>query len=207
MNLMRRLFSSYKPKLKTAERWNREYAGGKWESLRSLDEIGRYMAIVGIIQNQFKQPRILDLGCGFGLLAALLKPYGYQKYVGVDISDSAIEAAQTQDLDDTIFVAEDLDQFESIDEFDVIIFNEVLYYLADPIRILNRLRTNLSSDGLMIVSMVDWNRHGLLWKQINPHFDFIYSTRAQTGQKPPWDVKILKPIEPIGISSDNPLSH
>ena len=54
--------------------------------------------------------------------------------------------------------------------FDVIVFNQSLYYLTDPAGILKKYRTLLTPGGRIIVSMVDNARTRSVWRLIDPVF-------------------------------------
>jgi trans-aconitate methyltransferase len=74
--------------------------------------------------------RILDLGCGDGVLTKQLVDHGCQ-VVGIDSSPAQIEAARTHGLDAHVMAAEDL-PFQR--EFDAVFSNAVLHWItrADP---------------------------------------------------------------------------
>jgi 2-polyprenyl-3-methyl-5-hydroxy-6-metoxy-1,4-benzoquinol methylase len=82
---------------------------------------------------------ILDVGCGEGLLADKLTVLPYRQFVGVDISSTAITNAQRL-LGDarTAFVAADAHDFVPETPFDIIIFNQCLYYMPDPVGMIRR---------------------------------------------------------------------
>jgi 2-polyprenyl-3-methyl-5-hydroxy-6-metoxy-1,4-benzoquinol methylase len=103
---------------------------------------------------------ILDLGCAGGTLALRLDA-GFRHYHGVDISDVAIakakenlEAARRPHLEHELQVSE-IGEFNTSRQFDVIVFNEVLYYL--PLEkipaIIRRFGGMLTKDGVILVSL------------------------------------------------------
>ncbi|MGB8986994.1 MAG: class I SAM-dependent methyltransferase, partial [Candidatus Sulfotelmatobacter sp.] len=75
--------------------------------------------------------RILDLGCGDGVLTAKLASMGCQ-VVGVDASAAQIEAARKLDLDARVMNGEALD-FES--EFDAVFSNAALHWMSNPAKV------------------------------------------------------------------------
>ena len=98
---------------------------------------------------------IRDIGCAAGTLAPAVKARGVSHYVGVDISRTAIDAADPAFGE---FHVSSLSSFEpdADQSFDAIVFNEVLYYLDDIEKTaleLERYSKFLAPDGALIVSM------------------------------------------------------
>jgi len=88
------------------------------------------------------------------------------------VSSEAIGKAEKQ-LGDarTRFVVCDAEKFAPDSTFDMIIFNQCLYYMADPVSMLRRYAEFLSPSGRMIVSMYDCARNRALWSLILPFVD------------------------------------
>lgn len=107
-------------------------------------------------------PSVLDVGCCGGTLLAALS--SCSRYRGTDISPFAVdEAGKNPDLAHhrisrrAEFEAVDLRDFRSRDLWDVIVFNEVLYYLGvdEAEREVERYAEMLTPDGILLVSMKD----------------------------------------------------
>lgn len=106
---------------------------------------------------------VLDLGCGGATLALCLGPE-FQVYWGVDISDVAIckakenlaTARRNAVTNFNLDVAR-VEDFHPPRRFDVIMFNEVLYYLSlkEAEAAITRFSGFLSSGGLILVSLKD----------------------------------------------------
>jgi SAM-dependent methyltransferase len=162
--------TGYRPQQVTAETWDREYRDGQWEYLRKMDSLAGLVSILGYCQ--FLNPQsILDAGCGEGLLAEKLKILPYKAYLGMDVSKEAIAIATRRLGDDrSRFTVADAWAFETDERFDVIVFNQSLYYLTDPAGILKKYRTLLTPGGRIIVSMVDNARTRSVWRLIDPVF-------------------------------------
>lgn len=141
--------------------WDRQYATATWSYLGGLEQVPRYAVIEGWRHRLKPTGRVLDLGCGEGVLLEQIPPGARVDYTGVDFSQVAINVAVTKIRDASIqrFVCADLETFEPPPgaAFDVIVFNEVLYYLADPRAVVRRYRTSLAPGGLMIVSIFHQN--------------------------------------------------
>src|SRR5262249_14066005 len=70
--------------------WERLYRDGNWGFLAELSVIGHYSDLVGYLAHLRPGAAILDVGCGEGLLFERFRPYGYSRYVGLDLSETAI---------------------------------------------------------------------------------------------------------------------
>ncbi len=134
------------------ERWNREYAEGKWAWLRRLDELAHHSVLAGYFMEIKPQGTVLDVGCGEGLLQERITPFHYSKYMGTDL-DKAIEIASKKNDEKTHFVVGDMNTFNPGESFDAIIFNESIYYLHDTVGGLQRYEEFLKPDGIFIISM------------------------------------------------------
>ena len=92
--------------------WEEQYRAGKWELMRGLDEGARYSVIAGYLHHLRPGGSVLDVGSGEGLLADHLRPSGYSRYLGVDLSEVAIEQAAGRADAATAFAAADAETFE-----------------------------------------------------------------------------------------------
>jgi 2-polyprenyl-3-methyl-5-hydroxy-6-metoxy-1,4-benzoquinol methylase len=97
--------------------------------------------------------RILDVGCGEGELGSALKRAGAAHVAGIELAADAAERARGR-LD--VLVEGDLLEvalpFER-EQFDYLVFADVLEHLAEPERALDRLLPFLRADGQVIVSV------------------------------------------------------
>jgi SAM-dependent methyltransferase len=155
----------YRPQRVSAERWDREYRDGAWKYLGTLENLAGLAAVFGYCQ--FLRPAtVLDVGCGEGLLAEKLKLLPYGSYLGIDISREAIAQAERLSDKRTQFMVADAGDFNPPGSFDAIIFNQSLYYLPDPARMVAHYGTMLSAQGRIIVSMYDGPRNSEAWPLI-----------------------------------------
>lgn len=137
-------------------RWNRQYRKGRWERLRGDKESSRYQKITDvIIEFAPKNPSILDIGCGEGVLTERMDPNAYSYFMGLDFSSESIKLATRKNLPKTRFLAADAVKFHPQQQFDVIIFNEAFYYIHDSEKqnVLTRMLENLTPEGVLIISI------------------------------------------------------
>jgi ubiquinone/menaquinone biosynthesis C-methylase UbiE len=97
--------------------------------------------------------RILEIGCGEGNFGAILKKKLGAEVWGVEYESSQAEMAMAK-LDKVFSgdISGLLDQLPG-KYFDAIICNDVLEHLTDPYTVLEKLRINLSPQGVMICSL------------------------------------------------------
>jgi 2-polyprenyl-3-methyl-5-hydroxy-6-metoxy-1,4-benzoquinol methylase len=118
--------------------------------------------------------RILDLGCGAGAWAELLRNVGGRELIGVDISAEACDAARPH------YDAVLNSQIEEIDlealggeQFDVIVVADVLEHLYDPWRVLGSLRHWIKNEGQLVISTPN-ARYYKFWMRLAFFGDFLY---------------------------------
>jgi 2-polyprenyl-3-methyl-5-hydroxy-6-metoxy-1,4-benzoquinol methylase len=142
-------------------------------------------------------PKILDVGCAGGTLAGELPPSVH--YLGIDASESAIEAAQSLwGGDDILFEARDILEFDPVGDWDAIVFSEVLSYLAvhKAIAEIRRYAKALSPEGIVAISMKNDGKSRAIWRGLRQEFQWIDGILWQ--QKEPW------PSYRITVSRERP---
>jgi trans-aconitate methyltransferase len=93
--------------------------------------------------------RILDLGCGDGVLAAKLVEMGCE-VVGVDASEMQVAAARTLGVDARVVAGEAL-QFH--DEFDAVFSNAALHWMLRPDEVIAGVWRALRRGGRFVAEM------------------------------------------------------
>jgi trans-aconitate methyltransferase len=101
--------------------------------------------------------RILDLGCGDGVLTAKLAAMGCQ-VVGVDGSSAQIEAARKRGLDARVMDGEKL-TFQS--EFDAVFSNAALHWMRHPDAVIHGVWQALRPSGRFVA---EFGGHGCVAK-------------------------------------------
>lgn len=168
--------------------WDAEYASGRWDYLANEIERSRYDAIAREIMRVDAQGDVLDLGCGQALLLDALYRYDFSgTYRGVDWSLKALDIARLRHADR--FEHADLNVFVPSRAVDVIVLSEVLYYLADPLRLVAvAVSAVLERQGCVLVSIYQPRAKARLddavlltslYRQLISHFpiDFLHQIR------------------------------
>ena len=87
----------------------------------------------------------------------------------MDVSKEAIALATGRLGDErSRFTVADAWAFDTDERFDVIVFNQSLYYLSEPAALLVKYQKLLTPNGRIIVSMVDNARTRAVWRLIDP---------------------------------------
>ncbi|MBT0608495.1 class I SAM-dependent methyltransferase [Aequorivita echinoideorum] len=177
-------------------RWNKQYKTGRWDSLKSEIESKRYYQIIDFMKKYaVENPRILDLGCGDGVLNKRMDKFNFENFVGVDYSDVSIKKAKAENFPKSEFLVSDIVKYQPEQIFDVVVFNEVFYYIHENEKrnVLNRICKNLSDKAIIIVSIY---REGLgVWEYFkeNPKLKEIDFKRVTTEiEKTYWKIAVYK---------------
>lgn len=191
-------FVSYKPGPWNTKVWNSAYDSGQLDYFQDLTERPRYSVLIGYLNyieevESLKLGKILDVGCGDGLLFERSKEIGYAEWIGVDLSSVAVEQAcaryeklkSEQHLrKEALFIAADLLGTHDIalyQSFDVVIISEVIYMSDDPDRLLKTCREALKPGGFLLISM--WRHRGdkRLWRQVLSYFVILDAVQVTPG--------------------------
>jgi SAM-dependent methyltransferase len=108
--------------------------------------------LLDLIAEQVSAGRLLDVGCGHGLLLDEARERGYET-VGLELSRSAASHARAQlGLDVREAPVED---FADADGFDVVVLADVLEHLEDPVAAVDRCAGLLRPGGVLCVVTPD----------------------------------------------------
>jgi 2-polyprenyl-6-hydroxyphenyl methylase/3-demethylubiquinone-9 3-methyltransferase len=161
-------------------KWEKEFSTGRWDYLDSTPAERARSAIIGMLCKYYcPKGKILDVGCGLGTTIDFLNTDQRQKYLGLDISEEAIKKASKKKAN---FLVSDFNNFKSSRKFDVIMFNEVLYYMDENSAYEQALNI-LTKNGIILVS---------LYQMKNKRYDQKIWKASRN---------FLKSIEAIDISS------
>lgn len=113
--------------------------------------------------------------------------------MGVDISAVAVERLKDREDERTTFIQGDAERTVPEGKFDVIVFNESLYYFEDPQGVMTRYADALAPDGIFIVSMFLGSRRArsVLRDVRRQHQVLDQSTTTQGSRS--WECDVLRP--------------
>ena len=183
--------------LQSARTWEAQYAAGKWDFLADLSELSRFSILAGYICHLKPGAAVLDTGCGQGALLRRLPSDAYSRYVGIDLSISAISVARKQQNERSTFLAADCENYSPEERFDVIVFNEVLCCLRDPLQTVERYVRSLNCGGLVLVSLCSAARGSatILWRLRRAYATVDEVRLAHSGRKVAWVCTALRARE------------
>jgi 2-polyprenyl-3-methyl-5-hydroxy-6-metoxy-1,4-benzoquinol methylase len=173
--------------------WETEYRDGRWNFLARLDQLSHYSVLVGYVEYLHPQGAILDVGCGQGLLFDRLRPYGDRRYLGLDVSEAALAPLRSCEDDRTRFLRTDAETYVPTDRYDVIVFNESLYYFGDPLAVVARYVGALNPGGVLMVSVYERPRRArAILSRLHATYRLLDETRVTQGGRS-WRCSVFSP--------------
>ena len=181
-------------------RWNRQYAAGEWTWLARLGELARYGVLSTYALEIKPAGKLLDVGCGEGLLRDRLHPGAFTHYVGIDFEE-AIRRAATRSDERTRFLVADMNFFVPDLAFDTIVFNESLKSFRDVVVGLERYEAFLARNGLLLVSMHGGMKTQEIWRILDERYPVIDEVTIMNRDGATWTCKALGGPERPGVSA------
>ena len=149
--------SEYKHFKKLSNEWWSEK--GKYKILHKIKHI-RMEYILNFIDSQkLKNFKILDIGCGGGLISESLAKLG-AKVTGIDFVENNIKEAKSHALKKKLkidYYVQDLENLNLNNKFDLIILFEVLEHLNNWDKSLIKIKKFLKKNGILIISTINKN--------------------------------------------------
>lgn len=143
--------------------WDEQYRKGVWDRLTYLPPNTRYLAEV--IRNSGVK-NIFDIGCGNGGIAKALLPFSEGvRYTGIDISEVAIAQGRKIAPSARWIIGDLAHPPEDINQAEMIIFNEVLYYV-DLTLVLPVYALRAKKEAIIVISILRSWRTPFLWRRI-----------------------------------------
>lgn len=156
------------------------YKSGRWDYLDS-DHSGE---MVKVVERYANKGRILDMGCGPGILAGLLNPGSFEYYQGVDASSEAVALALKRVSEKIHFDVGNIQSYECEDDFDLIVFEESLYYVPFfRYRLLKRYGRRLRPGGVFIVTVADPRRFARMIRMVRGKFRVLEDRYFQNSRR------------------------
>lgn len=110
-------------------------------------------------KTKLKKGKILDFGCGIGLLALCMQEKGFTTY-GIEPSKICLEKHKELNITS----ASDLDAFESEkNSFDLIIMKDVLEHVDDPAELLEKVLSYVKPSGYFYVRVPNVYHYPFHW--------------------------------------------
>jgi SAM-dependent methyltransferase len=169
--------TSYGPSSIKKKLWDRDFSSGKWDFIDNTAGD----CVYPFLEKYANHGNILDLGCGPGNTANELNSAAYKTYVGVDISEAALEKAvrRTKEngrADKNSFVVSDFLGYAPTQDFDIILFRESLYHVpyGQVKPILDKYSKHLKTGGVFIVRLYAGDeRPGVIKPRVIRKMDLI----------------------------------
>lgn len=178
----------------TTDRWDAQYRTGHWDNFETVDEMPRYAVIGSYIRNYAVSPTVLDVGCGYGRLLTELGQSSFADYVGIDLSEEAINRAQRLAGPNVRFCVADFTGWRTDSAFDLVVFNDTLYYADHPLAVLEHYAGMLVEGGAIIIGMFRHRNTMVIWRDIGRCFKFIHSLEVKNGKGELTDIRVLVPL-------------
>ena len=165
----------------TMRRWSFDeyYKSGRWDRLDATHSA----EMVKVVEKYAKKGRILDMGCGTGILASRLADDSFEYYRGVDASSEAVALGRRRTSGKVGFEVDDIQSYECEDDFDCIVFEESLYYV--PFfrrRLLKRYSRRLRPGGVFVVTVAHPQRFPRMVRMIRDNFEMVEDRVSPGGR-------------------------
>lgn len=146
------------------------------------------MCIKALKKHLPEKAKVLDVGCGSGILSIVSLLYGADTAHGIDIDGSAIKGAKNNAMLNGVadkFTVRQGDLIEGVtDKYDVVVAN----LLTDPIKqLLPNLKNCLAENGFAVISGIIDFRKEEVEELINKDFEIIEQTKTDN-----WCCYVLK---------------
>ena len=132
---------------------------GKFKILHEIQPI-RIKYIQDVVnKKQLDKMKILDVGCGGGLISEGLSKIG-ANVTGIDFVKDNINIARTHAQKSNLNIDYKTLDFENekiSSKFDIIVVFEVLEHLSDWKSFIKKIQSNLKSNGVLIISTINKN--------------------------------------------------
>jgi len=138
------------------EWWNEN---GKFKILHQIKSHRMTYILDQINNRNIKNLKILDVGCGGGIICEPLARLG-AKVTGIDFAPNNIKAAKIHSKKNKLkinYINKDIEKSKLDEKFDVIIMFEVLEHLNNWKQTIKKIKKNLNQNGIIIISTINRN--------------------------------------------------
>lgn len=146
------------------EKWDEEYASGRWDFLSERHEQTRLAVVASFIAN-YAPGCVLDLGGGRGDLLRWCLPGSVNRYIDVDVSKVAMDDLPAQDFPVEKHVMSLADYRPGTEPIDCIVASEVLYFVDDAARHIDEIHRECGGARGIVISLVAANKNKPNWEK------------------------------------------
>ena len=179
-----------KPLHASAEYWDKHLTGRFAPYLGGTVAVDTRNAITRVLLDHVAPHTrsVLDVGCAGGTLLETLDSSTVERYLGLDISNVAVETAMkkfgaTDAWKHARFQASGLVEYEleAGVTYDLIVFNEVLYYIDidDVANQVNRYARSLTTGGQLMISLKNEPKSYAIMDRILEHYNWVHGVIYQ----------------------------
>ena len=140
----------------TSEWWSKN---GKFKILHDIQPIRIKYIKEALKKNKLNNTKILDIGCGGGLISEGLSKLG-ANVTGIDFIKKNISVAKMHAKKNNLkinYLVKDFEKEKIISKYDAIIILEVLEHVNNWELFLKKIRVNLKKNGVLIISTINRN--------------------------------------------------
>ena len=138
------------------EWWNEN---GKFKILHQIKSHRISYILEQIKNREMKNLKILDVGCGGGIICEPLARLG-AKVTGIDFAPNNIKTAKLHSKRSNLkinYIYKDIEKSKLDEKFDIILMFEVLEHLDDWKKTIKNIKKNLNKYGMIIISTINRN--------------------------------------------------
>ena len=138
------------------EWWNEN---GKFKILHQIKTHRMSYILEQINNRNIKNLKILDVGCGGGIICEPLARLG-AKVTGIDFAPNNIKAAKIHSKKNKLkinYIYKDIEKSKLDAKFDIILMFEVLEHLDNWKKTIKNIKKNLNKNGIVIISTINRN--------------------------------------------------
>ena len=157
--------------------WEKDYADGRFDFLDRPHEQLRH-AVIACLISSHASGEVIDLGCGRGQQLRWLRAEDVTRYVGVDVSPTALAGVPEGPIPTETVVSSIEDYHAPARPVGAIVCAEALYFLEDPVGQLLRIAREAASAKAIIVSLVVPSDRKPNWRR---DVDFVWNAFEQSG--------------------------
>lgn len=124
-----------------------------------VNQISKYNKVKKIIKLPLKNLKIVDIGCGGGLVCEPLKRLGGQ-ILGVDFVEKNIKIAKKHALKENLkikYIVDNINNLKLNKKYDVILLLEIIEHIEDWHKTIKKIKRILNPNGIIILSTINRN--------------------------------------------------